>query len=199
MGLLTNWQLKSLNPEARKRAAARLGAPGRTANVSALVRLLDDSDAGVRAAAADALAIIGDPAAVAPLSKAALDPSQARDEAAVAARVAAVRALGRLGDNALHTPADAVRDRNPKIREAVADALASRELRRCALRRRFSAMTDRRAPGRGEGLARLQAKMRSARLAAIEDMTAATRVAVAEALGRSSARASRRWPVPSGS
>jgi HEAT repeat protein len=186
MGLLTNWQLKSLNPEARKRAAARLGTPGRTANVAVLVRLLDDPDPGVRAAASDALGLIGDPAAVAPLSKAALDTSQARDEAVVSARVAAVRALGRLGDSALPALADAVRDRNSKIREAVVDALAS-QVRAGAAPPLAIALRDDRSSVRQAAAKALGStgseEAERALLAAIDHKDAATRVAVAQALG----------------
>ena len=125
MGLFTRWQLSSRDPAARIRAAAALGASHKTAAVAPLVGLLADTEAEVRLAAVEALGAVGDPQAVDPVANVMRAGATSRDETAVPIRIAAVRALGRLGPVSFPALSDALRDRHPKVREAAVEALGS--------------------------------------------------------------------------
>jgi cellulose synthase operon protein C len=106
--------------EARQRVAAcevlrELPEPARA--VSQLARALGDSDATVRAAAADALGSQGSADAVAPLLG-------KLDDASPTVRIQIARALARLGDGRAVVPlAGKVQDSVPEVRQAVARAL----------------------------------------------------------------------------
>ncbi len=125
MGVLTRWQLKSANPAVRARAAASLGRSRRASSVDPLVQLAADPDLSVRRAAIEALGCVGDARAVDALAAQLHAAGAPRDEAAVSVRVEAACALGRIGAPSLPALQAVLHDRNPRVREAVVDALGA--------------------------------------------------------------------------
>lgn len=124
MGLFTSFQLKSRDPETRRRAARSLGAPGKTSAVPQLEPLLADPEWTVREAAIAALGVIAVPEA-APLLVGALGATEAVQdkEGAPALRAAAVEALSQVGQPAVAGLLDMLRGRSPRLREAAIEAL----------------------------------------------------------------------------
>lgn len=126
MGLFTSFQLRSRDAHTRRQAALKLGVPGKTSSIADLEPLLADPDWSVRTAAAEALGAIGE----ARVAGAILDllgrPDAPRDrEAAAGVRASVVTALARLGTPAVAALTGALRDRNPRIREAAIEALGA--------------------------------------------------------------------------
>lgn len=126
MGLFTSFQLKSRDPETRRRAALKLGVPGKASAIAALQPLLTDPEWPVREAAVQALGVVADPAVVPLLVETvrAADEFKA-PEAAGALRRAAVEGLGRVGAPAVPALLDALRDRHARLRESAIEALGA--------------------------------------------------------------------------
>lgn len=151
--------LRSPSPIERA-AAARLLAGSRAAGATGeLTRLLQDRAVMVRAAAADGLASLADPAGAAALGRALSDDDPlVRERAALAlGRIASdtaagllLRSLGNLGHRARFEALVALADAGgPRVRKALAEALASRDLH---TRIAAAAAIGRSAPDAGDPL-----------------------------------------------
>jgi HEAT repeat protein len=126
VGLFSSFHVKSRDAGTRRRAAAALGAPGRTSAIPRLGPLLDDPEWEVRQAAIASLGRIGDPSA-APLLVAAVTGADrvSSPEGASAVRAAAGEALGQLGVAAVPVLVEALRGRHAKLRETAIAALGA--------------------------------------------------------------------------
>ena len=124
MGLFTSFQIKSRDPETRRRAALSLGVPGKHGAIAQLQPLLQDPEFSVRAAAVEALGVIAD-ASAAPLVVEALNASEGGTdkEAGAALRAAAVAALVRIGPPSVEGLVGVLHGRSPRLREAAIEAL----------------------------------------------------------------------------
>ena len=126
MGLFTSFQIKSKDPGARRRAAASLGARGRTSAIPLLAPLIDDPDWGVRQAAIESLGRIADASAAPTLVAAIAGADHVADRAgASAVRAAAGEALGQIGTAAVPALLEALRGRHVKLRETAIGALGA--------------------------------------------------------------------------
>jgi HEAT repeat protein len=126
VGLFTSFQLRSRDADLRRRAAARLGVRGKRSAIASLEPLLADEAWPVREAAARALGVVADPAAVPSLVAAVKLADGVRDPAGAAAvRAAIVGALGEIGTGAAPRLIEALADRHAKLRESVIEALGA--------------------------------------------------------------------------
>jgi len=125
-------QARSKDAAARKRAAEKLGAGGRSRDreggalprhVSLLLELVKDADFGVRAAAYDALGRVADVRALGTMAAGLRDIDKAGETAATAVRDAAARAFQGIGTEAAPTLVQLARDKNTRTREAAVAAL----------------------------------------------------------------------------
>jgi HEAT repeat protein len=124
VGLFTSFQLKSADAETRRRAALKLGVPGRRSSITALQPLLDDPEWRVREAAASALAAIAEAEAVPHLLHAIRASAEIRGaDGAAAVRRASVAGLVAVGQPAVAPLIEALRDRDARLREAAIEAL----------------------------------------------------------------------------
>lgn len=124
MGLFTSFQLKSRDSDTRRRAALKLGSPGKTGAVGALEPLLEDPEWPVREAATQALGVIADVAVTPLLAHAIRKADEVKDpDGAAAIRRAAVEAFARVGGPAVAPLLEALRDRHTRLREAAIEAL----------------------------------------------------------------------------
>jgi HEAT repeat protein len=124
-------QARSHDAAARKRAAEKLGAGGRSGNregglprrVTLLLDLVKDADFGVRAAAYDALGRVADARALDMMAAGLKDIDKAGEAAATAVRDAAARAFQAMGPEAAAALVGLARDKNTRTREAAVAAL----------------------------------------------------------------------------
>jgi HEAT repeat protein len=119
----TRWQTRARDPEARKRAAVKLGETGGRRALKPLVGLLEDPEWTVRVAAIEALGALAQPSAVEPLIAAIRNAEGVNGPGAAEVRGAAVAALQRAGPAAVPPLRHSAGDKSPKVREAAIEAL----------------------------------------------------------------------------
>lgn len=99
-----------------------IGQTGDTRRIDMLIGLLDNADPAIQIAAAEALGIIGDVRAVAPLLVFLQGETDPQEDNAL--REASAEALGRIGDPAAFDPlVERLRDVNEWVRRAAVEAL----------------------------------------------------------------------------
>jgi HEAT repeat protein len=185
----TRWQTKARDPEARKRAAVKLGGTGRKRALEPLVGLLEDPEWTVRVAALEALGALAQPSAIEPLITAIRNAGDLNGPGAAEVRAAAVAALQRAGRGAVSALRDSANDKSPRVREAVVEALGGIGDGEAAPTL-VAALGDDRSNVR-QAAARALTRVRTfdsvaALLASLDHRDPATRRSVAEALGETS-------------
>ncbi len=124
-------QARSKDAAARRRAAERLGAGGRSSSptapvprhVALLLELIKDPDFTVRAAAYGSLGRVADARALETIAASLKDIEKAGEPAVTAVRDAAAKAFQGIGGEAIASLVPLTRDRNTRTREAAVVAL----------------------------------------------------------------------------
>jgi HEAT repeat protein len=154
--------VKDPSASVRLEAVRSLGALGNRVGMRALTDALEDSDADIRCAAAEALGDLKQPSTGVALAK------SLQKDVSLEVRIAAAEALGRTESRAAIEPLIAgLADKEPRVRAACAKALLS--------------MADLLASGQRGEVGR--AKAVDAMAAALSDSDVTVRIAAAEGLG----------------
>jgi HEAT repeat protein len=180
-------QLKSSDPDTRKRAAARLGTPGNVRALARLVPLLKDPLPEVRAAGLKAVGGIGDPSGAEAILQSLREADPPGDPATAAGlREVAVGALLTIGAPTADALVSAATDKHVKVREVAVEALGGLRDARAAQALSVALRDDRSSvrQAAARGLARVGdgGAVRTL-LGAVDHRDGATRKSAIEALG----------------